>query len=233
MHSLNTVGSNLVSFECPRCGAHDRERHLLLYMQATGLLRGMRGKSVLHFAPEANLSRHFDDSNPARYVRCDLHPRSQGIQRVDLLNMEFGAQEFDVIIANHVLEHVADDKRALSEITRVLKPGGWAILQTPYSPKLHHTWQDAGIDDFPARLQAYGQEDHVRLYGRDIFERIAASGLSPDIRSHAETLPHFDPGVVGVNPDEPLFLFWRNIMTINPAVAGIRQSQTRNSSRDN
>lgn len=209
MQALDTVGSDTKNFECPRCGAHDRERHLLLYMRAIGLLDGIRDKDVLHFAPELRLSRHFVNTRPSRYVQCDLYPKSPNVQRVDLLDIQFDAEAFDAVIANHVLEHVANDEKALSEIFRVLRPGGWAILQTPFSSKLHRTWDDPGIDNDKSRLQAYGQEDHVRLYGRDVFERIASSGLLPDIRSHVEVLPDCDPEVVGVNQDEPLFLFWR------------------------
>jgi SAM-dependent methyltransferase len=209
MQTLGVVGSDVANFECPRCGAHDRERHLLLYMNALGLLGALRDKDVLHFAPERSLSRHFSGAGPARYVQCDLHPVSADIQRVDLLQMHFKSQEFDVVIANHVLEHVLDYRQALSEIVRVLRPGGWAILQTPYSSKLHRTWEDPGIDHDLARLQAFGQEDHVRLYGKDIFDLIASSGLLSDVHTHAELLPDVDVRAAGVNPDEPLFLFRR------------------------
>jgi len=95
----------------------------------------------------------------------------------------------------------------LSEIHRVLKPGGMAILQTPYSSRLHRTWQDAGIDTPEARLQAYGQEDHVRLFGRDIFDRIVAAGFRSDVRLHSELLADVDPDIAGVNAAEPFFLF--------------------------
>jgi SAM-dependent methyltransferase len=104
---------------------------------------------------------------------------------------------------------VDDDLKALTEIYRVLKPGGHAILQTPYSAKLHHTWEDPGIDDDAARLQAYGQIDHVRLFGRDIFARFASTGLASCVRQHHELLPDVNAAVFGVNPREPLFLFRR------------------------
>ena len=97
---------------------------------------------------------------------------------MDILDMPLESESFDFVIANHVLEHVSDDLKALTEIRRVLRVGGYAILQTPYSSKLHHTWQDPGIADDAARLQAYGQEDHVRLFGRDIFARITSAGLA-------------------------------------------------------
>ena len=209
MQTVEVVGSNPDQFECPHCGAHDRERHLLMYLEAAGLLVQMRGRAVLHFAPEKRLSRRIGAVAPLRYVRCDLYPQQPDVLRVDMLAMQFESASFDFLIANHVLEHVADDAQALKEIHRVLKVGGYAILQTPYSRKLHVTWQDDGIDDAAARLQAYGQADHVRLFGRDIFDRFASAGLVSRVQQHAELLPHVDANVTGVNPAEPFFLFQR------------------------
>jgi SAM-dependent methyltransferase len=209
MLALDIVGSDVDHFECPHCGAHDRERHLLMYLQASGLLAQMNGKAVLHFAPEKRLSRRIVAAAPARHVRCDLYPQQPDMLRVDMLAMQFESASFDFLIANHVLEHVADDRQALQEIRRVLKPGGYAILQTPYSRKLHRTWQDDGIDDDAARLQAYGQADHVRLFGRDIFDRFASTGLVSRVQPHAELLPGVDACKTGVNPAEPFFLFQR------------------------
>ncbi len=194
-------------FSCPHCRAHDRERHLLLYMRKLGLLEALRGKDVLHAAPEQHLQRHIAALNPSSYVRCDLFPAADDVQRVDLLDMPFESASFDMAIANHVLEHVGDDARALNEIARVLRPGGLAILQTPYSAMLESTWEDPGITSKMARLQAYGQEDHVRLFGRDIFKRFEASGLRADIHQHDECLADMDPDVYGVNSAEPLFLY--------------------------
>lgn len=209
MRVLDVVGSNVDQFECPRCGAHDRERHLLMYLEMTGLLTSMHGKSVLHFAPEKRLTQRIAASGPTRYLSCDLHPSTPDVQRVDVLDMPFEGGTFDLVIANHVLEHVDDDVKALAEICRVLKPGGYAILQTPYSAKLHHTWQDPGIDDDASRLQAYGQRDHVRLFGRDIFARFTSTGLISCVRQHDEVLPDADAVALGINPREPLFLFRR------------------------
>lgn len=207
MRALDAVGSDPDHFECPRCGAHDRERHLLLYLRASGVLAGLLGRSLLHFAPERRLSAFIRAAQPANYVPCDLFPQEAHVQRVDMLAMPFEADTFDIVIANHVLEHVDDDARALSEIHRVLKPQGIAILQTPFSPRLHRTWQDPGIDTPAARLQAYGQEDHVRLFGRDIFERVAAAGFECHVRRHDELLGNIDPRIAGVNAAEPFFLF--------------------------
>jgi SAM-dependent methyltransferase len=130
-----------------------------------------------------------------------------GVVKADMEAMPFADAAFDLVIANHVLEHVDDERKALGEVARVLAPGGFAILQTPYSARLHATWRDPGIDTPEARLQAYGQEDHVRLFGRDIFERIASAGFESHVRRHAELLGDVDPGVAGVNAAEPFFLF--------------------------
>lgn len=207
MHALEVVGSDVDNFECPRCGAHDRERHLLLYLRASSLLDWMKGKSILHFAPEKRLPRHILAAGPIRYAPCDLYPQSPQVMRVDMLDMEIESGTLDMVIANHVLEHVSDADKALSEILRVLKPGGYAILQTPYSAKLHCTWSDAGIVTPEARLQAHGQEDHVRLFGKDIFERVVEAGFESHVRQHSELLGGVDPAMAGVNQAEPFFLF--------------------------
>ncbi|MEQ1439888.1 class I SAM-dependent methyltransferase [Fontimonas sp. SYSU GA230001] len=209
MQSVRMAGSDVDHFECPRCGAHDRERHLLLYMTASGLLQDLAGKHIVHFAPEKRLPLHLARMKPASYILCDLYPTRPEIRQVDLLDMPFASESVDLLIANHVLEHVADDSIALREIFRVLRSGGMAILQTPYSQVLERTWCDPGITDPQARFHAYGQEDHVRLYGKDIFDRIASSGLIPDIATHEELLPDIDALKFGVNPEEPFFRFRR------------------------
>lgn len=210
MRALGMIGSDIDNFVCPRCGGHDRERHLLLYLQASGLMAAIPTMRVLHFAPERHLSQRIAESAPIAYARCDLYPTSPEIERVDIESMPFEDRSFDLVIANHVLEHVADDNRALAEIHRVLRPGGGAILQTPYSPMLHRTWSDPGIVADQARRQAYGQEDHVRLFGGDIFERFSSSGLRACISTHDALLGDRDPAMLGVNPREPFFLFRRD-----------------------
>lgn len=207
MRVLQVVGSDLDRFQCPWCGCHDRERHLFLYMTVSGLMSNLAGLSVLHFAPERRLSPKIMAVKPKRYVQCDLLPQSPDVMQVDMLNMPFDNSSFNLVIANHVLEHVSDDQRALAEVARVLRPDGYAILQTPYSEKLKHSWSDAGIDTDEARLQAYGQEDHARLYGRDIFERFESFGLKARVRQHHEILLQFDGAKFGVNEAEPFFLF--------------------------
>ncbi len=209
MAALGIVGSDVKDFECPRCGSHDRERHLFLYLKASGILDSLGGLRILHFAPEKRLSKIIAMQSPRDYVRGDLYPSSADIKRIDMESIGYPTASFDLVIANHVLEHVTRDHQALSEIHRVLAPNGLAILQTPYSSVLHHTWADSGIDSRSARLHAYGQEDHVRLYAQDIFSMIERSGFIARIGQHDQLLADKDHSVHGVNPHEPFFLFQR------------------------
>jgi len=209
MVAINLVGSDVDSFECPWCGAFDRERHLLMYMQAIGLFDSLGDKEILHFAPERRIAGLVQEQQPLRYVKADLFPVAPDIERIDMLSIPYDDQTFDVVIANHVLEHVSDDRRCVEELRRILRIGGLAILQTPFSSRLQVTWSDDGIDDDAARLQAYGQEDHVRLFGADIVSRFSESGLTSRVQSHEELLPDIDAGMFGVNREEPLFLFER------------------------
>ncbi len=126
-----------------------------------------------------------------------------------MLDIDFPNESFDFVIANHVLEHVDDCQRAVSEIHRVLKVGGHAILQTPFSRILTQTWEDPGIKTVEARTEAYGQGDHVRLFGRDVFERLSFSGLVSRVEEHDCLLTECDPSQFGVNRAEPFFHFQR------------------------
>lgn len=211
MIALDVVGSDVGNFSCPRCFSHDRERHLLMYFDALSVWEKIKGGDVLHFAPEQILSSRILQSGPARYVKADLFPVSPDITREDITQLSFSDDAFDVVIANHILEHVYDDNAARKEIFRVLKPGGLAILQTPYSNKLRQTFSDPGIDDDESRLQAYGQEDHVRLYGRDFFERLEQAGFKSAVCTHKQVLSKFEPAIYGVNPAEPFLCFQKPI----------------------
>lgn len=209
MSAIEMTGSDPENFECPWCGATDRERHLVMYMEACGLLETITGKDILHFAPEPRIEKLVATREPGRHVKADLYPSKPDIQCIDMMQIPYPDKSFDLVIANHVLEHVADYLHALREVRRILRVGGLAILQTPYSAKLQDTWSDEGIDDDVSRLHAYGQKDHVRLFGKDIFARIAEAGLTPKVRCHDDLLPDTDAQKFGVNQAEPFFLYER------------------------
>jgi SAM-dependent methyltransferase len=209
MEVLSVVGSDVRQFSCPRCNCHDRERHLMLYLKQLAIFEKFKHASILHFAPERHLCRAIRQCLPARYIQCDLYPTDSTIEKIDMLKIPYASESFDFVIANHVLEHVDDDIVALTELHRVCKIGGMAILQTPYSSKLTSTFSDPGIDTDLARLTVYGQEDHVRLYGSDIFKRFASIGFVEEIAWHRDVLKNIDANFFGVNAAEPLFLFRR------------------------
>ena len=206
---LDVIGSDVENFSCPRCGAHDRERHLLMYFDHAGMWKRIAGANVLHFAPERVLAARISNARPARYVKADLLPAAADTTREDISKLSFGDRTFGVVIANHVLEHVADDRAAMNEIFRVLQPGGLAVLQTPYSDKLTSTFEDESIRDEEGRLQAFGQEDHVRLYGRDLFSRLEGVGFVSKVLEHDTALEDYGESLYGVNRREPFICMER------------------------
>jgi SAM-dependent methyltransferase len=178
----------------------------MLYFDQLGIWGKLAGASILHLAPEKHLAARIETCQPERYVKGDLVPSREGVERIDVTQIPHADASFDWVICNHVLEHVPDDARALNEIWRVLRPGGSAILQTPFASGLETSLEDPEIATDAKRIEFYGQEDHVRLYGCDLFDRIRAPGFQLTLVKHAECLPAIDARRYGVNPDEPLFL---------------------------
>lgn len=200
---LKVTGSDTENFWCPECHCTDRDRHLFMYFDRLKYWPLLKGRT-LHIAPEQTIAQRILTLEPIEYVRGDLHPSNPDIIPLDISNLNFSDNHFDFIICNHVLEHVRELNEGLSELFRVLKPGGIAILQTPYSDLLHRTIEDPGINTDELRLFFYCQEDHVRLFGKDLFEKIQLVGFCVSVVSHYEILPDLDHAVYGVNPEESL-----------------------------
>ncbi len=207
LRELRTVGSDPDHFECPSCGCHDRERHAFMYLSKLGLVEAWRGQTILHFAPERHLRHFIQNHQPSLYICADIAPQEPSVVRMSIEAIPHDGNTFDFIIANHVLEHVDNYVLALHEIYRCLKPGGLALLQVPYSESLHTTFEDPGVETPLARLNAYGQEDHLRLFGRDVVDRLCSTGLVSCVRQHEDLLPDIDANVSGVNRRESLLLF--------------------------
>ncbi len=206
IRQMNIVGSDVINYGCPFCRSNDRERHLFLYFDRLKLWQTLEDASVLHCAPEENLSGRIKACKPRNYLMVDLYPKNSEIQRVDIMDMPFSSESFDFVICNHVLEHVADDRQALAEIYRVMKPGGRAVIQTPFSTTLLRTFEDPGITTEQLRLKVYGQEDHVRLYGKDLPEKLQAAGLRLRLCAHPEVATDSEAYRYGMNPNEDLIL---------------------------
>lgn len=164
--------------QCPRCGALERHRLLWLYLsQRTNLFDGRR-KTMLHVAPEECLEERFRRRLGAGYVTADLlNPRA--MVTMDVTNIQYPNHSFDVIYCSHVLEHVVDDRRAMREFRRVMKPGGWAILVVPITAE--RTFEDPSVIDPAERLRVFGQEDHVRRYGPDYVDRLREAGFRVEV----------------------------------------------------
>lgn len=199
------IGSDVNNFFCPDCECFDRERHLFLYFNALDLWSAVYTGDVLHIAPERKLSELISAKNQ-KYIKGDLLPADDSIIQLDLTKTKLSEKQFDVIIANHVLEHIIDDKSALKEIYRILKPGGIAILQVPYSPLLPESLECPSLENDDLRNFLFGQEDHVRLYGMDYFNRLRKAGLEVKVINHEKFLSSINPQQYGVNWREPLIL---------------------------
>jgi SAM-dependent methyltransferase len=210
LKKLQTIGSNVERFWCPHCSSIDRERHLRLFLDRLNIMERARGGAVLHMSPEYRLRGYIESYDLGSYITGDLTPTAEGVQQIDLQQIPYPDETFDLVICNHMLEHVADAELALREMSRVLKPSGRAICQTPYSPRLTKTFEDPCLQSTDDRLFFYGQEDHVRLFGSDIEQYFSAAGFVGRLVPHAEILPDLDPEQFGVNEREPFFDFVRN-----------------------
>ncbi|WP_420577409.1 class I SAM-dependent methyltransferase [Ekhidna sp.] len=161
---------------CPKCLALERHRLIWLYLKRKTDFFTKEAK-MLHVAPELCFMSRFDALENLEYITGDIESPLAKV-KMDIHDIPFEDNSIDIIFCNHVLEHVDDDRKALSEMKRVLKPGGWAILQVPFFyPLPKTTYEDKTIVTPQERERAFGQDDHVRMYGEDYGARLAESGL--------------------------------------------------------
>ena len=164
--------------QCGYCGALERHRLLWLFLQKRTDFFNGKSKRMLHVAPEPCFDSRFKGLLYDDYLTADLfNPRA--MVKMDITDIQYPDQSFDVIYCSHVLEHVQDDKQAMREFYRVLKKRGWAILNVPISSK--KTFEDPSITDPKERLKAFGQEDHLRRYGPDYVDRLRDAGFTVKI----------------------------------------------------
>jgi SAM-dependent methyltransferase len=161
---------------CPNCLSLERHRLIWLYLKEKTNFFSLP-LHVLHIAPEACFIERFEKVHGDGYVTADIESPLAKV-KMDIHAIPFEANTFDAVLCNHVLEHVKDDIAAMKEIHRVLKPGGFSIMQVPFfQPIPEKTFEDASITDPKERERIFGQDDHVRKYGHDYSQRISLSGL--------------------------------------------------------
>jgi SAM-dependent methyltransferase len=190
---------------CPQCLSLERHRLLWLYLKnRTSFFH--HPQDVLHIAPEVCFLKPFRAIHGDRYVTADLDSPWASI-KMDIHAMPFPDNSFDVVLCNHVLEHVADDILALREIRRVLRPGGYAVLQVPFfEPVPATTVEDPAVVLPRDREKLYGQSDHVRRYGADYLNRIALAGLLAEEIPYGEELGEDLCRSTGVVLSEKIFI---------------------------
>jgi len=210
LKELDIIGSDVDNFGCPFCNSHDRERHLFMYFDKLNLWKLCK-KRVLHIAPERNLYKRIKKLNPIEYTVGDIElgrfSYRDTMKKIDITNIPCKDGLYDLVIACHVLEHIRDYKKAFKEIFRVLKEGGIAILQTPYSSILKLNFEDPNICNDYLREKFYGEPNHYRVYGEQFFNELNETGLKPEIRSHNDFFSKKDVYYYGVNEKEPLMIF--------------------------
>lgn len=173
--------------QCPQCHSSDRGRLLYLYLARDLSLPRLRNIKILHFAPEVFLRPLLEKEN--FYITSDLSWSNVDVN-CDMTLLPFPDESFDLIICSHVLEHISDDKEALNELLRILKPGARAVLLVPIAEGWEQTYQDESIITDEQREFHYGRFDHARYYGRDFVTRLKTAGFDirvfqPDKKNYA------------------------------------------------
>ena len=146
---------------------------------------------VLHFAPEQAFYKRFKALDNLEYTTTDLNSPLADV-KADICNLPFADNTYDVILCNHVLEHIPDDTKAMQELHRIMKPGGWGIIQIPQDLNRETTFEDDSITDKKERAKIFGQYDHVRVYGRDYFDKLRRIGFKVEEVDYTASLSDAD-----------------------------------------
>jgi SAM-dependent methyltransferase len=164
----------------------ERHRLLWLWLRAeTDFFEAPR--RMLHFAPEFGIRQRLRRMPNLDYRTADLASKLAD-DHFDIGDIPYADGSYDVIFCNHVLEHVPHDRRAMAELHRILSPNGWAVLMTPIGKNLAETVEGDGVPE-SERLARFGQEDHVRLYGQDFYDRLREAGFTVESIDYAAQLP--------------------------------------------
>lgn len=173
-------------------GTLSLERHRLLWLYLKNETNFFTAQhKVLHFAPEQAFYSRFRNMKNLEYTTTDLYSPLADV-KADICDLPFNDNSYDIILCNHVLEHIPDDTKAMQELYRVLKPGGMGIFQIPQDLKRETTFEDNSITDPKERARIFGQYDHVRVYGRDYFTKLRSIGFRVEEEDYTLKLPAAD-----------------------------------------
>jgi methyltransferase family protein len=203
--------------ECPVCGSHRRHRLIWLYFHTKFDLRKQPTISMLHLAPEPELTALFRSYPQIDYLSADIQS-GRAMVKMDITAIDYPKDSFDAIYCSHVLEHIPDDRKAMAELLRVLKPGGWAILQVPIDSERETTFEDPTIAKPEDRERAFWQFDHVRLYGRDYQKRLEEAGFEVTVDWYVRDLSHRQVRRMGLDELEGIYVCTK------PRIASARET---------
>ena len=189
--------------QCPTCKSLERHRLLWLFLQQHTNLFTTPHLKMLDVAPSPCLSEKIQQIPDMLYLSIDLNSR-HAMRKMDLTNLQLPDDHFDCILCHHVLEHIPDDKKAMQELLRVLKPGGWAIIQVPLRKGTTH--EGAHISDPAERTRLFGQQDHLRYYGTDDYQqKLEAQGFKVQVIPFAKDLSDTDVKRYSLHVDEDIY----------------------------
>lgn len=203
------IGAGLRNAGCYKCHSSDRERLIYIYLKnKLNIFNQPRNIKILHLAPEKNISKALFSHGYENYICGDLFTEGYSypeyVQNMNVLNIPFKDNHFDLIICNHLLEHVPSDTEAMKELFRVLSSGGKAILQVPISKNSEKTFEDFSITEPKEREMVFGQFDHIRIYGQDYIDRLQSVGFKTErINISKEYIKY------GVAQDEEIFIGYK------------------------
>jgi SAM-dependent methyltransferase len=195
---------------CPSCGSLDRHRLLWLFLFEKNKLI-TAGIKLLHIAPEKVFFKKFIREKQMQYFPADKfttgHHYPRKTKKIDILNITYPDDFFDAILCCHVLEHVDNDMQAIKEFYRVLKSGGWAILQVPVDYNRADTFEDKNITAPEDREKYFGQYDHLRLYGRDYPQRLMQAGFKVECIDFCSSFSEEEQKRFGLDRNDGIIYF--------------------------
>ena len=186
-YGYENVRENVLS---PSTLSLERHRLFWLYLKNETSFFSKKHK-VLHFAPEQAFYKRFRKMKNLKYITTDLNSPLADV-KADICKLPFKDNEFDFIFCNHVLEHIPDDTKAMQELYRVLAPGGTGIFQIPQELTRAITFEDNNITDPKERAKIFGQYDHVRVYGRDYFDKLRSIGFNVLEEDYTQTFSELE-----------------------------------------